>query len=132
MFICIYQFNWYSLSHPKDTSHPRLFVKGEIKPRQAFNNGGRSDQWITAGSSMILSLKERDEVNIMGMNIRQIFEVIWRRLVAYWEINHSHYQSLWIKKEKKTYWNIWYQCTQWKPLNLEYSKSILSFVEQNG
>lgn len=80
----IYQFNWYTLSDPKATSHAGLFVNGEIKARQASNNSGGSYQLITAGSSIALLLSKGDEVYIRdGMAIRQIFGVSGQRLVAY-------------------------------------------------
>lgn len=60
----IYQFNWYTLSDPKATSHAGLFVNGEIKARQASNNSGGSYQFITAGSSIALLLSKGDEVYI--------------------------------------------------------------------
>nr|XP_034300392.1 complement C1q-like protein 4 [Crassostrea gigas] len=64
----IYQFNWYTLSDPKVTSHPGLFVNGQIKARQAANNNGGTSQWLTAGSSIALPLKRGDEVYIMDVH----------------------------------------------------------------
>lgn len=61
----IYQFNWYTLSDPKTMSHPGLFLNGQIKARQAANNNGGTNQWLTAGSSMALPLEKGDEVYIM-------------------------------------------------------------------
>nr|XP_034300407.1 complement C1q-like protein 4 isoform X3 [Crassostrea gigas] len=63
----IYQFNWYTLSDPKVTSHPGLFVNGQIKAHQAANNNGGTSQYITAGSSMALPLKKGDVVCIMDV-----------------------------------------------------------------
>lgn len=63
----IYQFNWYTLSNPKVTSHPGLFVNGQIKARQAANNQGGTSQWLTTGSSMALPLKRGEEVYIMDV-----------------------------------------------------------------
>lgn len=64
----IYQFNWYTLSNPKVTSHPGLFVNGQIKARQAANNQSGTSQWLTTGSSMALPLKRGDEVYIMDVH----------------------------------------------------------------
>lgn len=63
----IYQFNWYTLSDPKVTSNPGLFVNGQIKAHQAANNQGGVNQWLTAGSSMALPLKKGDVVCIMDV-----------------------------------------------------------------
>lgn len=63
-----YQFNWYTLSDPKVTSHPGLFVNGQIKARQAANNNGGTSQWLTAGCSIALPLKRGDEVYIMDVH----------------------------------------------------------------
>uniref|UniRef100_A0A8W8KMK6 C1q domain-containing protein n=1 Tax=Magallana gigas TaxID=29159 RepID=A0A8W8KMK6_MAGGI len=60
----IYQFNWYTLSDPKTTSHAGLFVNGAMKARQAANNNGGSGQWLTAGSSIALPLNKGDVVYI--------------------------------------------------------------------
>lgn len=64
----IYQFNWYTLSNPQVKSHAGLFVNGEIKARQASNNNGGTNQYITAGSSMALPLNKGDEVYIMDVH----------------------------------------------------------------
>lgn len=48
-------------------SHAGLFVNGVIKARQASNNNGGTNQFITAGSSMALLLNEGDEVYIMDV-----------------------------------------------------------------
>ncbi|XP_052722578.1 complement C1q-like protein 3 [Crassostrea angulata] len=64
----IYQFNWYTLSNPQVMSHAGLFVNGVIKARQASNNNGGTNQYITAGSSMALLLNEGDEVYIMDVH----------------------------------------------------------------
>lgn len=65
----IYQFHWYTLSDPKKMSHAGLFVNGRIKARQACNNRGGSNQWITAGSSIALPLKKGDEVYIRNVHV---------------------------------------------------------------
>lgn len=63
----IYQFNWYTLSNPQVMSHAGLFVNGVIKARQASNNNGGTNQFITADSSIALLLNKGDEVYIMDV-----------------------------------------------------------------
>lgn len=61
--------HWYTLSDPKKLSTAGLFVNGRIKARQACNNRGGSNQWITAGSSIALPLKKGDEVYIRNVHV---------------------------------------------------------------
>lgn len=80
----IYKMNWFTLSDPKVTSHPGLFITGEIKALQAANNNGGTNQWLTASCSMALPLKEGDKVYIMDVyRWRAQLRSQWRRLVAY-------------------------------------------------
>lgn len=64
----IYQFNWYTLCNPGSMAHAGLFVNGKFTANQVYNNGGGIRLWITAGSSIALSLKKGDEVYIMDVH----------------------------------------------------------------
>lgn len=55
----IYQFNWNTLCNPGSMAHAGLFVNGKFTANQVYNNGGGIRLWITAGSSIALSLKKR-------------------------------------------------------------------------
>uniref|UniRef100_A0A8W8KJ80 C1q domain-containing protein n=1 Tax=Magallana gigas TaxID=29159 RepID=A0A8W8KJ80_MAGGI len=64
----IYQFNWYTLCNPGSMACAGLFVNGKFTANQVYNNGGGIRLWITAGSSIALSLKKGDEVYIMDVH----------------------------------------------------------------
>lgn len=64
----IYQFNWNTLCNPGSMAHAGLFVNGKFTANQVYNNGGGIRLWITAGSSIALSLKKGDEVYIMDVH----------------------------------------------------------------
>lgn len=51
-----------------DQWHAGLFVNGKFTANQVYNNRGGIRLWITAGSSIALSLKKGDEVYIMDVH----------------------------------------------------------------